>query len=219
MRLDPSLEASSSSSFDGRCSAEAQEVLGGTGMELTQQRQDLFANEPRFVSGFDVSVPVGESLGAAIGLRLFAPDLEQGADDTVLALGLDPSGHAAGRQPVEDGLDLVGGGMPRSPEPIGRERVADLAQRVLGRGPPGRPSTTSAPSPSRQNAHPPRTLARAGHARRGARSPGTQRAQNVPETGRVRAAGDQAGDLAARWDELVPPDELLDPLPHRRTLR
>ena len=40
-----------------------------------------------------------------------------------------------------------------------------------------------------------------------------ERAQNVPEAGRVGAAGDEAGDLAARRDQLVPADVGLDSLP------
>src|SRR5207253_8135432 len=40
---------------------------------------------------------------------------------------------AARDQPVKDGFDLVGGGVAGGPQAVARERVAQLAQGVLGR--------------------------------------------------------------------------------------
>ena len=39
-----------------------------------------------------------------------------------------------------------------------------------------------------------------------------ERAEDVPETGRVRAARDEARDVAAGWNQLVLAHEPLDPL-------
>ena len=63
-----------------------------------------------------------------------APDAEQRPNDPVLSLRLDPAGLPARHQTVDDGLDLVGGRVARGAEPVGRERVAELAQLSLGRG-------------------------------------------------------------------------------------
>src|SRR5947199_372492 len=75
--------------------------------------------------------------GAAVGLRLLAPELQERTDDAVLALGLDPAGDAARYEPVEDGFDLVARGVPGRAQAIREEGVADPPQLVLG--PPSAP--------------------------------------------------------------------------------
>src|SRR6266568_3968462 len=100
-------------------------------MELAKPRQDLVTDQAALrvaVRAVDSEV---EILGAAIGFRLLAPDGEHGPDDSVLAFRLDPARRSARDQPVEDGLDLVGGGVAGRAQPVGRERVADLAELVL----------------------------------------------------------------------------------------
>ena len=98
---------------------------------------------PRFVSGLVESLRNGSPTAFAVRLRLVAPDAEQRPNDPVLPLRLDPAGLAARHQTVDDGLDLVGGRVAGGAQPVGRERVAELAQLGLRRG--GGASTTSAP--------------------------------------------------------------------------
>ena len=96
-RVEPSIDSRSSDELRRRRLplGEAEEVPFGGRVELAQQRQDLLADEPA------LRVRVGrvpaevEALGEAIGLGLVAPEVEQGADDAVGALRLDPAGRAA----------------------------------------------------------------------------------------------------------------------------
>src|SRR5260370_1897901 len=97
----------------------AEDVLICRRMQQAQQRQDLVADEPALrvrVARVDAE---GEPLGGAVLLRLGAPHGEQRMDDAVLAARVDPGRAAAGGEPVEDRLDLVGGGMA-SPPPATR---------------------------------------------------------------------------------------------------
>ena len=89
--------------------------------------------------------------------------------------------------------------MPGRPEPVGRERVADLAQRVLGRG-----TARAAVHDLRAELLATETGVLLGLSPAQAvvdmerAHPVAERAEDVPEAGRVGAAGDEAGDLAAR---------------------
>jgi len=74
----------------------AQEVLGGGGMEPTQERQDLVADQPALrvgVRGVDAELHPGR---AAVDLRLLAPERQQRVDDSVAASRRD-AGRGATR--------------------------------------------------------------------------------------------------------------------------
>ena len=89
-------------------------------------------------------------------------------------------------------------------QPVGRERVAELAQLGLRR-----PVAGSAPrrprrrTPRGRSARPRRTRRRAGRAHVQRARRGSRARQRVPEAGRVGAARDEAGDLAAGLDQAV----------------
>ena len=104
------------------------------GWSALEQRQDLGADEAAHGVGVRRVGPELEPLGAAVGLGLLAPERQQRTDDAVLAVRLDPLRRAAGDEPVEDGLDLVGGGVARRAQAAARrERVAQVAQLDLRR--------------------------------------------------------------------------------------
>jgi len=46
----------------------------------------------------------------------------------------------------------------------------------------------------------------------------SERAERVPESGGARTARDEAENVAARRDQLVPADVLLDATPERRRI-
>src|SRR5207253_4170441 len=181
----------------------AEEVLVGGRVQPPEQRQDLVADQAALrlrVRGVDAEV---ELLGPAVGLRLLPPEREQWADDAVLAAHLDPRRTAARDEPVEDRLDLVRGGVPRRAQPVGRDGVAQIAQLLLGR--------------SASHLHHFRAEGLAAEARVPRRLLAAQAVvdvqrgdavaelpQRVPQAGRVGAARDEAGDLAAGRDQLVP---------------
>ena len=102
-------------------------------MELPEQRHDLCADEAALRLGVRAVAARLDPLGAAVGLGLLPPERQQRADDPVLALRLDPAGNAARDETVEDGLDLVGGGVASRPEAVAGDRIAQLAERVLCR--------------------------------------------------------------------------------------
>src|SRR5438067_583658 len=110
----------------------AEEVLVGGRMNLTQQRQDPFADEAARRVAVRAVHAVGESVGAAVGDGLVAPERQERSDDAVFALRFDPGGAAARDEPVEDRLDLIGGCVARGAQPVGREAVANLAKLLLG---------------------------------------------------------------------------------------
>jgi len=118
-------------------------------MEAPEQRQDLVADEASLRVGVARVQPELETLQGAVLLRLGPPDAEQRADDAVGAPELDAGRCAAGDEPVEDRLDLVGRGVPRRARPVAGERVPLLAQLGLGQAVPSS-STMSAPSVSAQ---------------------------------------------------------------------
>src|SRR4051812_16491910 len=101
-------------------------------MEAAERRQDLPADQtPQgfVVRRVDAEV---EALGAAVGLRVVTPHRQERPDDAVLALRPNSGGRPARGEPVEDGLDLVGGGVPGGAKPISRERVAKVPELLLG---------------------------------------------------------------------------------------
>ena len=170
---------------------------------------------PRFVSGFDVVAAEVEALGEAVRLGLVAPAVEQRPDDAVRRGAGRSPGRAARDDSVEDGLDLVGGGVARRAQPVGRERVADLAQLVLGR-----PAAAVDDLGAEHVAAERRVLLRLRSAQSVVdvqrRDLVAELAQRVPEAGRVGAARDEAGHLAAGRDQPVPADVGLDRLPKAR---
>src|SRR6266487_3618525 len=105
----------------------------GALLEGAQEGQDAFADQPACRVLVGAVTAVVEPLRPAVGLGLPPPDRQQRTDDPVLALRLDPCRAAARHQPVEDRLDLVGGGVPGGSEPVGREAVPNLPQFDLGR--------------------------------------------------------------------------------------
>ena len=63
----------------------AEEVLVGGRMQAAEQRQDLLADQAALRVGVVESVAERETLGAAVRLRLLAPDGEERMDDAVVA--------------------------------------------------------------------------------------------------------------------------------------
>src|SRR5262249_11807446 len=96
----------------------SQEVRGRGRMKLPQERQDLLADHSAGRVAVAAIRAVLEPVRAAVRLGLLAPERQQRAHDTVLALRLDPGRFPAGDEAVEDGLDLVRRRMPRGAEPI-----------------------------------------------------------------------------------------------------
>src|SRR5512132_84473 len=104
----------------------AQEVVVGGGVDLAQEREDALSDQPARRVLVGAVTAVVEPLCTAVGLGLPPPDRQQRTDDPVLALRLDPCRAAARHQPIEDRLDLVGGGVTRGAKPVGREAVPNL---------------------------------------------------------------------------------------------
>ena len=101
--------------------------------------------------------------------------------------------------------------MAGGPQAVARERVAQLAQGVLGRPLRRRGIDDLGAEHLTAEARVGLGLLRAQavvHVQR--RDAVAERAQHVPETGRVGPARDERDDLAARRDQVVPPDVLLD---------
>jgi hypothetical protein len=102
-------------------------------VELLEQGQDLVADQAADGVAIGRVHAVGEPALPAERFGFLAPDGEERADDAVLPLRLDPLRVSARDQPVEDRLDLVGGGVAGRPQPLGGLRVADRAQLRLAR--------------------------------------------------------------------------------------
>ena len=216
MRFEPSRAASSSSSFDGLRLGEAQQVLLRARVEPPEQREISSRMRPRFVSGFELSRRGVSPSACAVGLGLLAPERQQRTDDAVLAPRLDPARDAARDEPVEDGLDLVRGGVAGRAQAVAGEGVAHLAQGVFGR-PRGRRCLDdlgaehfAAVASVLLGLGPAETVV---DVQGGDAVP--ELAQRVPEAGRVGAAGDECRHVAAGRNQLVPADVLLDPRSQR----
>jgi hypothetical protein len=81
-------------------------------MEAAERGQDLPADQATqriVVRRVDAE---REALGAAVRLSLVAPHVQERPDDAVGALRPDSRRRPARREPVEDGLDLVGSRVP-----------------------------------------------------------------------------------------------------------
>src|SRR6266516_2901268 len=185
----------------------AEEVLVGGRMNLTQERQDPFADEAARRVAVRAVHAVGESVGAAVGHGLVAPERQERSDDAVFALRLDPGGAAARDEPVEDRLDLIGGRVAGGAQPVGREAVTNLAQLLL------RPSAAAVDD---LGAHQLAAKARVFLGLLPAqtvvdvkrRDAIAQLAQEVPGAGRVGAAGDEHCHISGR-NQLEPTDVIL----------
>src|SRR3954470_22141358 len=101
-------------------------------MQAAEQRQDLVADQaPRRVRVRGVRA-VLQPRGAAVRLRLVAPEVEERAHNAVGAAALDRARLAARNELIERGLDLVRGSVAGGAEaPALGAAVADLAQRGL----------------------------------------------------------------------------------------
>ena len=182
-----------------------QQVRVGGRVKLAQEWQDPVADQASGRVPVRAVRPVREAEGLAVRRGLVPPDRQQGANDAVLALRLDPGRAAACHQPVENRLDLVGSGMAGGSKAIGGEAVADLAQFLLRR---------AATAVHDLGAH--QLTAEAGvflgfrstqavvDVQRGDAVP--ELAENVPRTGRVGTAGNEHGHIAAGRDQLQPLD-------------
>ena len=177
---------------------------------------------PRFVASLELSSRYGRPAASQYVACLLGPEVEQRPDDAVLALRLDPAGPAARDEPIEDGLDLVGGRVPGRAQAIGRERVADAPQLVLGAR--GRGVDDLGPEqPRGRRARPRRTPLRAGRGSRAARRRGSRArrgrargrsSRRRPRRGRsrrrrARSAG--AGGSAGRRARGRPSGPLFQP--------
>src|SRR5690242_14720737 len=81
---------------------EREEVVARPRIEMLQQRKDLRPDQATLRVRVRAVAAVGEPVLVAVGLGLFAPDVEQRPHDAVLALRLDPPGPSAGDESVED---------------------------------------------------------------------------------------------------------------------
>ena len=180
-------------------------------MEAAEEREDLVADQAALRAGVRAVFAERQAFGAAVRLGLRAPEHQEWPDDAVLSPGLDALRRAARGEAVEDGLDLVGGGVAGRAEAVPGEGVAQVAERLFG-GACGRGRFDDLCS--QLLAAEARVLLRLGapelvvHVERV--DSVAERAQHMPEAGRVRAAGDEREHLAAGRDQLVAADVLLD---------
>src|SRR4051812_35163264 len=188
---------------------ESPQIAAGARMQLAQARQDLLADQPALRVAVRVVGTEVDPLCTAVRLGLLAPHGEEGTPDAVLPPRLDPLRRAARDEPVEDRLDLVRSRVPRRPQPVGRERVAEPAPVVLRR-PAGGVHHLCAETLRAET----RVLVGGGSAQAvvhmQCRNAIAERPQHMPETGRVGTPGDEAGHGSTRRDQLLLPNEPLD---------
>ena len=151
-----------------------------------------------------------EPFGLAVRGGLGAPDRQQRADDAVGTTGVHAGGGSPRDEPEEDRLHLVGRGVAGRAQAGPPHGVALLAQRGLAQPPPVELDHLGVERLDTEarilvGVGPSETVV---HVHR--RDAVAERAERMPETGRVRAARDQAGDLAAGRDQVVPADVPLD---------
>jgi hypothetical protein len=176
-----------------------------------QQREKLVADQASLRLGIRAVGPEWEPLRAAVAVGLVAPDGEQGTDDAVLALRLDPSRDAARSDAEQHGLHLVGCCVSSGAQPVGREAVADRAKLLLGLAPAPvdyfRPEELAAEA---------RVLFRLGAAEPmihvKSRHLISELTEHVPQACRIGAPGDEAQHVAAGRDQISFPNVLLDAL-------
>src|SRR5579862_249714 len=191
-----------------------EDVGARTGMQSLEERQQLIADQAAFRVPIRRVGAEGERARVAVGLGLLAPEREQRTDNAVFAARLDSLRVAARREAKEDRLDLVARGVTRRAQPIGCERVAQLAQLVLA-GAQGRDADDlgaellDAETRVRIRLLTPQTVVDMQGGDAVAELP-----QRTPEAGRVGAPAHQAEHLSARLDQLMPADVLLDAPQH-----
>src|SRR4029079_10900257 len=186
------------------------------GMEPAKGGQDLAADQaPQRVVVRGVEAEV-ETHRAAVRLGLVAPDSQERPDDAVVALRADAGGPPARGQPGARGLDLVGCGVPGRPQAILGEGVAKLTKLVLGAAVRRRRfddlGAEALPAEARVvlGLGAPELMVDVERADAVAEGP-----KRMPEACRVGATGDQADNVPARRNEIVPADVLFDPRPKR----
>ena len=131
--------------------------------------------------------------------------------DAVASSRRHPGCAAARDEPVEDRLNLVGGRVPGRAQSVARDGIALLAQLRLAeplsieldhfrtQHVPAEACVGRGVVAAEQMVHMQRRHAVA------------ERAEGVPQAGRVSSPGDEAADLAARLDQVIPADVLFDP--------
>ena len=136
--------------------------------------------------------------------------------DSIIAPRRHPGCAAARDEPVEDRLDLVGGGVPGRAQAVAGDGVALLPQLRLAK-----PSSVELDHLGAEHvAAEPRIRRRVVTTQQVVHVQGgdavAERAERVPEAGRVRTAGDEAADLGAGLDQVMPADVLFDPCAQQR---
>src|SRR5712691_341086 len=196
----------------GRAGVErAQDVLVGRGMELAEERQDLLADQAALRLAIARIDAEREPFRFAIRNRLLTPHGQERVHDAVVAPWRHAGRAPARGEPVEDRLDLIGGGVPGRAQAIACDGVTLVAQLSLAEPAPIELDDVGA---ERLAAEACILLGSCAaelvvHVQR--RDGIAELAQCVPETRGVRAARDEAADLAARLDQLVPADVRFDP--------
>ena len=193
----------------GLAVGEAEQVALRGRVQAAQEGQDLLADQAALRAGVRAVAPEVEPLGEAVRLGVLTPAAEERADDAVRAAPVDLPGRSARDDAIEDGLDLVRRRVARRAQPVGRERVADLAPLVLGA------SSAAVDDLGAEDVAAERgVLVRLApaqavvHVQR--RDLVAELAQRVPEAGGVRSARDEARDRAAGRDQLLLADVGLD---------
>src|SRR5262249_9074206 len=113
--------------------------------------------------------------------------------------------------PVEDRLDLVGGGVAGRAQTVARERVPLLAELGLGASRAVEVDHVGAEDVAAEARVRLRLLAAQPVVDVQRADAIAEQSQHVPQAGRVRPGGDEAADLAARLDQAVPANVLFDP--------
>ena len=168
-RFDPAVEARQLVERGRPASrASRSRLRSAPGCSSAQARQDLLANQPALrVAHSTASVRNSSSRHGSTPPVSSRHTVEQRTHDAVLTPRLDPFAGAARDEPVENRLDLVRSGVPRCPQPVGRERVAELrANRP--RSPAGASTDFCAETAPRRNGRRRRSSARAGRDSRAA---------------------------------------------------
>src|SRR5579863_5890195 len=185
-------------------------------MQPAEEREHLTADQAALRIGIARVQPVAKPGGGAIRLRLAAPYVEQRVNDAVVPLRSHPGRSPARDEPVQDRLHLVGGGVARRAETVAGDREALVAQLRLGGAPPVELDHLGAEYVHTEA----RVLVRLRAAQLVVHVHRTdavaERAERVPEAGRVRAAGDETAHLSPRLDQVVSADERFDSLEHQK---
>jgi len=187
----------------------AQDVLVRGRMDPPQQRQDLLADQAANRVAVRTVVAIRKALRLAVAARFLAPDAEERADDTVVALRPDALGAAARHKPVDDRLDLVGERVAGRAQPVGRKPVTDAPQLVLRRAAVAvddlRTEDVPAEAGVRIRLGAPEAVVDVQ-----SRDLVPEPPQNVPEARRVGTARDQDRHRRARNEQALVPNERLD---------